>query len=149
VTTHLRAGADFNTTFQQRKLHKKKFARQFTVLQRIEIAPASRRRNAESTNCQSLEVFSRDCAYWITLARAGQAHNWDAFRLVDRMLMTNIWSGCEELVSHSPRDYGYPFQRWTARWHLAKIPALRSAIAAVLLKEMGLSTRRKSKTAEK
>jgi len=22
----------------------------------------------------------------------------------------------KELVSHSPRDYGYPFQRWTAQW---------------------------------
>ena len=29
----------------------------------------------------------------------------------------------KELVSHSPREYGYPFQRWTAQWlgkHLAK-----------------------------
>jgi putative transposase len=54
-----------------------------------------------------------------------------------------------ELVSHSPRDFGYPFQRWTAQWlkrHLARETGLEVSDRHVnrLLKQMGLSTREKA-----
>jgi putative transposase len=58
----------------------------------------------------------------------------------------------KELVSHSPRDYGYPFGRWTGQWlskHLAKELGIEVSDRNVnlLLKKMGLSTRPKSDSA--
>ncbi|MCU0568090.1 MAG: winged helix-turn-helix domain-containing protein [Oculatellaceae cyanobacterium Prado106] len=52
----------------------------------------------------------------------------------------------EELVSRSPRDYGYPFHRWSAQWlrrHLARETGLEVSDRHInrLLKQMGLSTR--------
>ena len=54
----------------------------------------------------------------------------------------------KELVSYSPREYGYSFQRWTAQWlskHLAKELGIEVSPQHInrLLKEMGLSTRQK------
>jgi hypothetical protein len=55
----------------------------------------------------------------------------------------------KELVSRSPRDYGYPFQRWTAQWlkrHLAQETGVEISDRHInrLLKQMGLSTRSQS-----
>lgn len=55
----------------------------------------------------------------------------------------------QELVSHSPREYGYPFERWTAKWlgkHLSKELGIGMSdrYISMLLKEMGLSTRSRS-----
>jgi transposase len=52
----------------------------------------------------------------------------------------------QELVKRSPKDYGYPFQRWTAAWlrcHLAKELGIEVSDRHVnrLLNQMGLSTR--------
>jgi transposase len=52
----------------------------------------------------------------------------------------------QELVRHSPKEYGYPFQRWTAAWlrcHLAKELGIEVSDRHVnrLLNRMGLSTR--------
>ncbi len=54
----------------------------------------------------------------------------------------------KELVSHSPRHFGYPFERWTARWlrdHLAKEFELEISDRHVnrLLQQMGLSARQR------
>ena len=51
-----------------------------------------------------------------------------------------------ELVSHDPREFGYPFRRWTARWlnqHLSQELGLSVSDRHInrLLKQMGLSTR--------
>jgi transposase len=57
----------------------------------------------------------------------------------------------KELVSRSPRDYGYPFQRWTAQWlkrHLAQETGVEISDRHInrLLKQMGLSTRSQSQS---
>lgn len=51
-----------------------------------------------------------------------------------------------ELVSHDPRQFGYPFRRWTARWlnqHLSQEYGVSVSDRHInrLLKQMGLSTR--------
>jgi putative transposase len=56
-------------------------------------------------------------------------------------------------VSHTPREYGYPFERWTAHWlgkHLAKELGIEVSDRHIsrLLKDMGLSTRPKREKAE-
>ena len=62
----------------------------------------------------------------------------------------------KELVSNSPRDCGYSFDRWTGQWlskQLAKELGIEISSCHVnrLLKQMGLSTRSEStiKEAEK
>jgi transposase len=55
----------------------------------------------------------------------------------------------KELVSSSPREYGYAFSDWTAQWlskHLAKELGIQISDRHInrLLKQMGLSTKRKS-----
>jgi transposase len=51
----------------------------------------------------------------------------------------------QQLVNRSPKEYGYPFQRWTAAWlrcHLAKELGIEVSDRHVnrLLHQMGLST---------
>lgn len=51
----------------------------------------------------------------------------------------------KELISNSPRDYGYAFRRWTTNWlqkHLAKEFGIEISDRHIkrLLKQMGLST---------
>lgn len=52
----------------------------------------------------------------------------------------------KELVSHSPKQFGYPFSRWTAHWlrkHLLQETGVAISDRHInrLLKQMGLSTR--------
>jgi transposase len=60
----------------------------------------------------------------------------------------------KELAGCSPREYGYPFLRWTAGWlkrHLAKETGLEVSERHInrLLKQMGLSTRQINDSAAK
>jgi transposase len=57
-----------------------------------------------------------------------------------------------ELVSHSPRQFGYPFERWTANWLQQHLGREFDCIVSDrhinrLLKQMGLSTRHKKERA--
>jgi transposase len=63
-----------------------------------------------------------------------------------KIISDHYLSRLKELVSGSPRDYGYPFQRWTAQWlkrHLARETGVEVSDRHInrLLKQMGLSTR--------
>lgn len=89
------------------------------------------------------------------MAQTGQAYCWND-RLMGRPKAVNeeYLARLKELVSHSPRDYGYGFERWTAEWlskHLVKELEIKVSACHVnrLLKEMGLSTRPKNNTTEK
>jgi hypothetical protein len=60
----------------------------------------------------------------------------------------------KELVSHSPRFYGYPFERWTGSWlrdHLAKEFGLKVSDRHInrLLQQMGLSAQQRRQTTER
>jgi transposase len=63
-----------------------------------------------------------------------------------KIISDQYLSRLKELVDGSPRDFGYPFQRWTAQWlkrHLAQETGVEVSDRHVnrLLKQMGLSTR--------
>lgn len=63
-----------------------------------------------------------------------------------KVISDQYLSRLKELVDGSPRDFGYPFQRWTAQWlkrHLAQETGVEVSDRHVnrLLKQMGLSTR--------
>jgi transposase len=106
--------------------------------------------------CKATGVRSRDWhvtgLLWhrqVTLT-TGTIARWDA----PRLLTSDILRSFERTrASHSPREYGYPFQRWTAQWlgkHLAKELGIKVSDCHInrLLKEMGLSTRQRRESAQ-
>jgi transposase len=99
--------------------------------------------------CKILRCSQEMARYWIVMAQTGQAHHWND-RPMGRPKSVNeqYLARLKELVSHSPREYGYPFQRWTAQWlgkHLAQELGIKVSDCHInrLLKEMGLSTRQR------
>lgn len=115
---------------------------------RLEIMLMADEGHTQTQICEILGCSQEAARYWIMMAQAGQAHKWND-RPMGRPKMINeqYLNRLKELVSHSPREYGYSFQRWTAQWlakHLAKEFGIKISDCHInrLLKEMGLSTRK-------
>jgi transposase len=146
----------FLTPFQQKMLQKSlQQDLPESYRQRIEIMLLADQGKSQSEICQTLGCCPATARHWIHVARTGMAHQWREYA-IGRPKGSNeeYLERLKELVSHSPRDYGYPFERWTAQWlskHLDKELGISFSARNVnyLLKKMGLSTRRKSDSAEK
>ncbi|HEY9672054.1 MAG TPA: helix-turn-helix domain-containing protein [Waterburya sp.] len=120
---------------------------------RIEIMLLADTGQSQAQICKALGCSSEMARYWIVMAQTGQAHHWSDYpmgrpKTVNEQYLDRL----KELVSHSPREYGYPFQRWTAQWlgkHLAKELGIKVSDCHInrLLKEMGLSTRQRRENA--
>nr|WP_238361234.1 helix-turn-helix domain-containing protein [Iningainema tapete] len=122
---------------------------------RVEIMLLADAGQSQAQICETLLCSPETARYWIAMAQAGLAHNWSA-RPMGRPKTVNeqYLARLKELASHSPREHGYPFQRWTAQWlskHLEKELGMKLSSCHInrLLKEMGLSTRPKDNTTEK
>ena len=121
---------------------------------RIEIMLLADAGQTQSQICEALLCAQETARYWIAMTQTGQAHKWDdRSRGRPKLVNERYLNRLKELVSHSPREYGYAFSRWTGEWlakHLAK--ELDITVCAgyinMLLKEMGLSARAKKKLAE-
>lgn len=114
---------------------------------RIEIMLLADIGQSQTQICEAVGCSPETARYWITIAQIGQAHNWDT-RPMGRPKTVNqqYLERLKELVSHNPRQYGYPFQSWTAQWlkkHLAKELDIEVSSCHInrLLKQMGLTTR--------
>ncbi len=121
---------------------------------RIEIMMLADRGHTQSQIRKTLGCSQETVRYWVAIAKSGQAHLWSEFT-VGRPKSANeeYCRRLQELVGHSPRDYGYAFQRWTAMWlskHLAKELGISISDRHInrLLKSMGLSTRKGTETSE-
>jgi transposase len=97
--------------------------------------------------CQMVGCSQEMARYWTAIAEAGLAHKWHD-QPIGRPKTVNepYLERLKELVLHSPREYGYGFQIWTAQWlskHLAKEFGIEISGRHInrLLKQMGLSTR--------
>ncbi|MFP4120354.1 helix-turn-helix domain-containing protein [Coleofasciculus sp.] len=121
--------------------------------QRIEIMLLADEGISQAKICQTLRCCPATARHWIHVARAGMAHQWQESRIGRPKTVNDQYlERLKELVSHSPRDYGYSFGRWTGQWlskHLAKELGIEVSDRNVnlLLKKMGLSTRPKSDSA--
>ncbi|MEH2415056.1 helix-turn-helix domain-containing protein [Nostoc sp.] len=122
---------------------------------RIEIMLLADIGQSQAQICEALGCAQETARYWITMAQTGNAHHWGD-RPMGRPKAVNeqYLIRLQELASHSPREYGYPFQRWTGQWlskHLAKELGIKVSSCHInrLLKEMRLSTRPKDSTTEK
>ncbi|BAZ22029.1 hypothetical protein NIES4073_29100 [Kalymmatonema gypsitolerans NIES-4073] len=144
------------TAFERKLLHKSlKADLRPEYRRRIEIMLLADAGQSQAQICEALLCAQETARYWITMAQTGQAHKWDE-RPMGRPKAINqqYLERLKELASHSPRDYGYAFERWTAQWlgkHLAQELGIKVSNYHItrLLKSMGLSTRRTSKTVEK
>lgn len=116
---------------------------------RIEIMLRADAGQSQAQICEALGCTQETARYWIGMAQAGNAHHWNDRPMGRPKAINNEYmERLKELVSHSPREYGYSFQRWTAQWlnkHLAKEFGIEVSDRHInrLLKEMGLSTRQK------
>jgi transposase len=123
--------------------------------QRIEIMLLADEGKSQAEICQTLGCCPATARHWMHVARAGMAHQWQDCPIGRPKAVNDQYlERLKELVSHSPRDYGYPFGRWTGQWlskHLAKELGIEVSDRNVnlLLKKMGLSTRPKSHCANK
>lgn len=120
---------------------------------RIEIMLLADTGQCQAQICKALGCSPDMARYWIVMAQTGQAHHWNDHPMGRPKTVNEQYLGrLKELVSHSPREYGYPFQRWTAQWlgkHLAKELGIKVSDCHInrLLKEMGLSTRQRRESA--
>ncbi len=122
---------------------------------RIEIMLLFDAGQSQAQICEALLCCQETARYWIAMAQTGNAHHWND-RPMGRPKTVNeqYLASLKELASHSPREYGYPFERWTAQWlskHLAKELGIKVSSCHItrLLKSMGLSTRKSCETVEK
>lgn len=116
---------------------------------RIEVMLLADAGQSQAQICKALGCSQEMARHWIVMAQTGNAHHWSD-RPMGRPKTVNkqYLERLKELVSHSPREYGYSFQRWTAQWlskHLAKELEIKVSNYHInrLLKQMGLSTRPK------
>ncbi|WP_071189066.1 helix-turn-helix domain-containing protein [Trichormus sp. NMC-1] len=141
----------FLTPFQRKALLKNLQSNiQPEYRRRIEIMLLADMGKSQSHICEIISCSHEMARYWIGIAEAGMAHKWNE-RPIGRPKTVNhqYIERLKELVSNSPREYGYAFGYWTAQWlskHLANELGIEISDRHInrLLKQMGLSTKRKS-----
>jgi transposase len=141
----------FLTPFQRKALLKNLQANlQPEYRRRIEIMLLADMGKSQTQICEIIGCSQEMARYWIGIAEAGLAHKWNERPIGRPKTVNNEYiERLKELVSHSPREYGYAFGYWTAQWlskHLANEFGIEITDRHVnrLLKQMGLSTKRKN-----
>lgn len=117
---------------------------------RIEIMLLADQGHSQSQICRILKCSYETARYWYYIAYTGQTQLWNTLPIGRPKTVNDQYiERLKELVTSSPRNLGYSFQRWTAQWlskHLAKEFNIEVSTRHInrLLKEMGISTRYKS-----
>ena len=148
--------------FSQRKLlgqHLTRFQRQLLenhletetiseYRQRIEIMLLADEGQTQTQICRVLGCSPLTARHWIFMAKSGHAHNWQEQPIGrPKIVNADYLNRLKELVSKSPRDFGYSFPRWTGQWlgkHLAKEFNIEVSARHInrLIKEVGASVKR-------
>ncbi|BAY10896.1 helix-turn-helix domain-containing protein [Calothrix sp. NIES-2098] len=135
------------TSFQ-RKLLQKNLQEDLSesYRQRIEIMLLADEGKTQTEICQIVACCPATARHWMHIARSGMAHQWQDCPLGrPKAINQEYLERLQELLSQSPRDYGYGFRRWTVSWlrkHLAKELGIEVSDRHLkrVLKQMGLST---------
>lgn len=141
----------------QRKLLQKSLQEDLSDLyhQRIQIMLLADEGKTQTDICRTLGCSPATARHWMHVAHIGMAHQWQDCPIGRPMAVNEQYlQRLQELVNRSPREYNYPFQRWTANWlskHLAKEFGVEVSARHIhrLLKQMGLSTRPKFSNTKK
>lgn len=114
---------------------------------RIEIMLLADQGLNQSQICEKLGCAQETARHWITMARAGLAHQWQSTPVGrPKRISSDYRDRLRDLANRSPREFGYPFRRWTGQWlgqHLAQEFGIIVSDRYInyMLKQMGLSTR--------
>ena len=118
---------------------------------RLEIVIRTHMGQSQAEICSALGCSKDTARHWMTIAKTDRFSRWyeqpmGRPKRVDERYLQRL----RELFNSDPREYGYSFSRWTAKWlgkHLAQELGIKISDRHVnrLLKQMGLSTRGKSK----
>jgi transposase len=135
------------TMFQHKVLQKSlKGELSDSYRQRIEIMLMADEGKSQTEICRVLGCCPATVRHWMHIARVGMAHQWQECALGrPKAVNEEYLERLQELLSQSPRDCDYPFQRWTVSWlnkQLTKELGVKISDRHLkrLLKEMGLST---------
>ena len=118
--------------------------------QRIQIMLLADEGITQAEICQILGCCPATARHWIHIARHGMVHQWQDCPIGRPKLVSNEYlQRLKELFYSNPRGYGYGSQHWTLNWlqkHLCEEFGFKVSDRHFkrLLKQMGLSTRRKS-----
>jgi len=102
---------------------------------------------SQTNICKKIGCSQEAARYWISVVKTGQFYKWNDSPIGrPKKVNEQYIQRLKELVTNSPREYGYAFERWTAQWlnkHLAKELGISFSNYHItrLLKSMGLSTR--------
>lgn len=122
--------------------------------QRLQIMLMADNGKSQTEICQILRCCPATARHWMHIARSGMAHQWQDCPIGGPKLVNEEYLELlKELVTHSPRDYGYSFRTWTAHWlckHLARELGISVSDRHLnrLLKQMGVSTKPKPSNAD-
>lgn len=85
--------------------------------QRIEIMLLADEGQTQTQICRTLNCSPLTARHWIFVAKSGQAHNWQTQPIGRPKTVTSDYlDRLKQLASTSPKDFGYPFSRWTGQW---------------------------------
>jgi transposase len=91
---------------------------------RIQIILLADEGKSQAEICKLLDCTAATASKWILIAESGAIDRWQKYRRgrppkVDQPYLDRL----KELISKSPRDFGYSFNRWSGVWlarHLEK-----------------------------
>ena len=114
---------------------------------RLEIAIRTHLGQSQAEICSALGCSKDTARHWMTIAKVeGLSSTYNKPIGRPKRVDEEYRRRLRELVTSSPRQHGYAFKRWTAKWlsqHLAGELDIEISDRHVnrLLKQMGLSTR--------
>lgn len=140
----------------QRKFLQEKLAKNLRpeYRRRIEIMLLADMGQSQSQICAALNCSQETARYWIAKVQTRDIYSWNTIALGRPHTINDKYlERLRELVNHSPQEYNYIFKQWTARWlneHLKKEFDIEISDRHInrLLKNMGLSTRKKITNSE-
>lgn len=149
-SNYRQAESKFLNPFQRKKLLKKLHGNLPTMYRRrIEIMLLADIGKSQAEICRILGCSRKMARDWITVVQTEMTHKLPNSPIGrPKTVSSEYIEHLKELVSHSPRDYGYAFSSWTASWlskHLAAEFGIQISGRHInrLLKQMGISTKQK------
>lgn len=122
---------------------------------RIEIMLLADMGQSQSQICETLNCSQETARYWMGKAQTGEIYSWNTVPIGrPHTINEEYLQRLKELANQSPREYGYVFDRWTARFlnkQLKKEFHIEISDRHInrLLNKMGISIRNKATKTEK
>lgn len=85
--------------------------------QRIKIMLLADDGRTQTQICREIGCSPLTVRHWILMAKSGQGHDWQSQPLGrPKTVNSEYLERLKELISKSPKEFGYSFPRWTGQW---------------------------------